>query len=141
MSQRGIEDLRAIYDEWAKGNWTPRFDVYAKDMEWGWSDEFPGLEGVSPDPVDRSERLREWLSEWEDWRCEAESFIVEEAAIVVLTRYRGRGRESGVSVDTTGAHVWTLRDGEVVRLEIFSSRDRALEAASASGEAQSSNRA
>jgi hypothetical protein len=32
-------------------------------------------------------------------------------------------------VDTPGAHLWTLRDGKVIRLEIFSSRIKALEAA------------
>ena len=129
MSQRNVDALRPIYREWGRGNWRPRFDVYGPDMEWGWSEEFPGLEGVARDPAERSERLRQWLSEWEDWRCEAEEFVAEGERVVVLTRYRGRGKGSGATVDTTGAHVWTLRDGRVVRLEIFSSRQKALEAA------------
>jgi ketosteroid isomerase-like protein len=129
MSERNVDVLRGIYAEWARGNFRPRFDVYASDMEWGWSDEFPGLEGVGPDPVDRSDRLRQWLSGWTDWRCEAERYIAHEDRVVVLARYRGRGKTSGATVDTIGAHVWTLRDGEVVRLEIFSSREKALESA------------
>jgi ketosteroid isomerase-like protein len=48
--------------------------------------------------------------------------------VVVLARYTGRGKGSGVEVDTEGAHVWTLRDGKAVRLEIFADRIRALEA-------------
>jgi ketosteroid isomerase-like protein len=129
MSQRNVDALRPIYDEWARGNFRPRFDVYAPEMEWGWSDEFPGLERVAIDPADRSVRLEEWLSEWDDWRCEAEEYIAEGESVVVLTRYRGSGKESGASVDTTGAHVWTLRDGMVVRLEVYSNREKALEAA------------
>ena len=129
MSQRNVDALRPIYDEWARGNFRPRFDVYAADMEWGWSEEFPGLEGVGPDGTQRSDRLRQWLSEWADWRCEAEKFIAEGDSVVVLTRYRGRGKVSGAGVDTTGAHVWTLRDGMVVRLEIYSNREKALIAA------------
>jgi uncharacterized protein len=124
-----VEALRPVYEEWARGNWRPRFDVYAEDMEWGWSDEFPGLAGVSRDPEVRSRRLREWLSPWEDWRCEAEEFIASGDFVVVLTRYTGRGKGSRVAVDTRGAHVWTLRDGRVIRLEVFSSRERALAAA------------
>ena len=54
-------------------------------------------------------------------------------SVVVLTRYRGRGKGSGASVDTIGAHLWTLRDGMVVRLEIYSSRKKALEAAGLPG--------
>ena len=49
--------------------------------------------------------------------------------VVVLTRYTGRGRGSGAAVDTQGAHLSTLRDGKVIRLEIFSSHSTALEAA------------
>lgn len=41
--------IRPIYEEWGRGNWRPRFQVYADDMEWGWSDEFPGLAGVGHD--------------------------------------------------------------------------------------------
>ena len=46
-------------------------------MEWGWSDDFPGLAGVYHDPAERNERLYEWLSPWEDWRCEAQNYVVE----------------------------------------------------------------
>jgi uncharacterized protein len=129
MSERNVDALREIYAEWGLGNWRPRFDVYASDMEWGWSGEFPGLAGIAPDPVDRSDRLRQWLNEWDDWRCEAERYLMHGDRVVVLARYRGRGKASGATVDTTGAHVWTLRDGQVVRLEIFSSREKALAAA------------
>jgi ketosteroid isomerase-like protein len=129
LAERNIEALRPIYAEWARGNFRPRFEVYSPEMEWGWSEEFPGLEGVGPDDTDRSERLRQWLAGWEDWRCEAEDYVADGDSVVVLTRYRGRGKVSGASVDTIGAHVWTLREGKVVRLTIYSSRDKALEAA------------
>jgi ketosteroid isomerase-like protein len=129
VGRANVEALRPVYEEWGRGNWRPRFDVYAPDYEWGWSEEFPGLEGVSSDPEVRSRRLREWLSPWEEWRCEAEEYVSAGELVVVLTRYTGRGKESGVSVDTKGAHLWTMRDGKAVRLVVFSSRSKALEAA------------
>lgn len=46
--------------------------------------------------------------------------------------YHGRGRGSGVEIHQQGAHVFRLRDGKVVRLEIFASRERAI--ASVSGD-------
>lgn len=127
--QANVDALKPVYEEWSRGNWTPRFEVYADDMEWGWSEEFPGLAGVSRDPEERSRRLREWLSPWEDWRCEVEEFLAHGEFVVALTRYTGRGKESGVTVDTQGAHLWTMRDGKVARLEVFSNRSKALEAA------------
>jgi ketosteroid isomerase-like protein len=118
--------IRPIYEEWSRGNWRPSFEVYADDMEWGWSDEFPGLAGVYRDPTEPNPRLQAWLSEWEHWRAEAEEYLEIGDYVVVLAVYRGRGRGSGVEIDQEGAHVFKLRDGKVVRLEIFASRERAL---------------
>jgi uncharacterized protein len=131
MSQEAnVEALRPVYEEWGRGNWSPRFEVYAADFEWGWSEEFPGgLQRPSRDPALKSDRLREWLSPWQDWRCEAEDFLASGEFVVVLCRYTGRGKESGVAVDSQGAHLWTMRDGQAIRLEVFSTRRRALDAA------------
>jgi uncharacterized protein len=129
MSQENVEALRPVYEEWGRGNFSPRFEVYAPDMEWGWSAEFPDQAGVARDPELRSERLRRWLDSWEGWRVEAEEYISAGEFVVVLCRYTGRGKGSGVDVDVQGAHVWKMRDGKVVRLEIFSNREKALEAA------------
>ena len=126
MTEEDLAAVRRVYDEWGRGNWSPRFDIYDDAMEWGWSDDFPGLGGVKHDPAERSQRLQEWLHGWEDWRCEAEELVVEGDQIVVLCRYRGRGKGSGALVDTKGAHVWTLRDGKVIRLVVFATRERAL---------------
>jgi ketosteroid isomerase-like protein len=128
MPQKDVDAIRHVYAEWGRGNWRPTFDVYGSEMEWGWSDEFPGLGGVYRDPEQRNERLHEWLSPWEDWRCEAEEYVVHGDHVVVLTRYRGRGKGSGATVDTKGAHVWTMQAGKAVRLEVFTSRARALAA-------------
>jgi ketosteroid isomerase-like protein len=118
--------LRPIYEEWGRGNWRPNFEVYDPEMEWGWSDEFPGLAGVYRDHRDPNPRLRDWLSGWEHWRAEAEDFLEFGDTVVVLASYHGRGRGSGVEIHQEGAHVFELRDGKVVRLEIFASRDRAI---------------
>jgi ketosteroid isomerase-like protein len=124
-----VAALRAIYDHWGRGDWQPRFALYAEDFEWGWSEEFPDRHGVERDPNDRSPRLVAWLSEWDDWRCEVEDLVASGQFVVALTRYTGRGKESGAGVDAPGAHLWTMRDGRAVRLEVFSSRERALRAA------------
>ena len=121
--------LEALYVHWAAGDWTPAFDFYADDFEWGWSDEFPGIAGVFQDTETPNPRLQSWLCGWESWTCAAEDYIEHGDVVVVLTRYRGRGRGSGVDLDVEGAHVWKLRDGKAVRLEVFADRQRALRVA------------
>ena len=127
MSAGNAELLAPIYEEWGRGNWRPRFEVYHPDMEWGWSDEFPGLDGVYRDKRDPNPRLRAWLSEWEHWRAQAEDYLELGDHVVVLASYHGQGRGSGVEIHQEGAHVFELRDGKVVRLEIFASREKAIE--------------
>ena len=51
--------------------------------------------------------------------------------MVVLATYHGRGRGSGVEITRRGAHVFELRDGKVVRLEIFAMRAKALQSVQA----------
>ena len=121
--------LEDVYEHWARGDWSPRFEFYADEMEWGWSGEFPGLAGVFADTETPNSRLQGWLCGWETWECEAEEYIVHGDVVVVLTRYRGRGRGSGVEVESEGAHVWKLRDGRAVRLEVFADRELALRVA------------
>lgn len=45
----------------------------------------------------------------------------------MLATYYGTGRGSGVEIQQLGAHLFDLDDGKVVRLEIFATRERALE--------------
>jgi uncharacterized protein len=131
MAPGNVDLVRPIYEEWGRGNWRPRFDVYHPNMEWGWSDEFPGLAGVYEDHDDPNPRLLTWLSGWEHWRAEADEFLEFGDHVVVLATYHGRGRGSGVEISQEGAHVFELRDGKVVRLEIFAARARALQSVQA----------
>ena len=131
MAPGNVDLIRPIYEEWGRGNWRPRFDVYHQNMEWGWSDEFPGLAGVFEDHDDPNPRLVAWLSGWEHWRAEADEFLEFGDHVVVLATYHGRGRGSGVEISQEGAHVFELSDGKVVRLEIFATRAKALQSVQA----------
>jgi uncharacterized protein len=134
MASSNVEALRRVYEHWGRGDWTYWPTIYRDDFEWGWSPEFPGgIAGVHRDTEMPNPRLRAWLSPWEHWMCEAEDYLESGDTVVVLTRYRGRGKGSGVEVDVPGAHVWQMRDGEAVRLEVFANRGRALESAGLKG--------
>jgi ketosteroid isomerase-like protein len=54
---------------------------------------------------------------------------VSDAKIVVVVRSEARGRVSGAEVGGRVVHLWTLRDGKVIRMELFRTRDAALAAA------------
>jgi hypothetical protein len=91
MSQENVDALRPVYEEWGRGNFRPSFDACGPDLEWGWSEEFPDVHGVFRDPEPRSSRVLAWLSQWEDWRVEAEGYIPAGEFVVVLCRDASRG--------------------------------------------------
>lgn len=54
---------------------------------------------------------------------------VSEDMVVSVTRHKGRGRESGIEMDFEVFYVHRGRAGKLERLEMFFSREQALEAA------------
>jgi ketosteroid isomerase-like protein len=66
---------------------------------------------------------------WDDFRIEAERFIAAGDRVVVIETRRGRGKESGVEVEQRAGVIWTLRRGQVIRMETDLDPQEALEAA------------
>ena len=73
--------------------------------------------------------FRRWAGTWEYWHLHPERLIdVGDDRVVVGLYQSGRGRGSGVEVESHSGQVWTFRDGIVVRWESFDSLSEALEA-------------
>ena len=70
-----------------------------------------------------------WKDAWEEIEATAEEFIDAGDRVVVSAYFKGRGRGSGIEVAARFYDVYTLRDGKVVRVDEFTERADALEAA------------
>jgi ketosteroid isomerase-like protein len=74
--------------------------------------------------------MREALSAWQNLRTTVDEYReLDEKRVLVLLRYSGRGKTSGLeldALDTRGARVFHVCDGKVVRLVHYYDRDRAL---------------
>jgi ketosteroid isomerase-like protein len=130
MSQeKDLRTLRGVYDDWARGEF---WDVSAYDPEIEFvitaslpePGTYHGYEGME-------KGFRgSWLESWRELCFEAEEFMAAgEGRIVVLYRQTGIGKTSGAEAELHGGHVWTMRDGKAVRLEVHAHRHDALEAA------------
>jgi ketosteroid isomerase-like protein len=73
--------------------------------------------------------LDHWKAEWEDYEVVPEEFVDSGDRVVATVCLRGRGRGSGIPIDARFYDVYTLRDGKIVRMDQFSERSEALEAA------------
>jgi len=75
------------------------------------------------------EYFRDIESAWAEWSVEVER--VEEGAdgrVAIVMTMRARGKESGAPLAERTAHVWTLRDGKLLRNEHHREPQEALRA-------------
>jgi uncharacterized protein len=115
------DPARAIRDSYASLN---RRDIEATlealdpDVIWRESAELPGAgEMRGADAVRRF--LREFLESWESFEQEVEGIEQAGDRVLVSLHMSGRGRASGLEVDTRYAHLWTVRDGRGVAVEAY----------------------
>jgi ketosteroid isomerase-like protein len=124
MSQENVDIVRAVLADWERGEYAST-DWADPDIELAGAldRDTRGIEKVG-------RRWREFLSMWERFATVPERFIdLGDDRVLVLVRFQGRGRASGVPMaDFTGGQLFTLRNGKVKRLALYSTRTEALEA-------------
>lgn len=129
MSQENVELARRLYEAFAGGDLErvlalldSAIEVRPDPETMMGEDSYRGHEGFL-------KYAQRWLESWDEYRLIPEKFIDAGDNVVVIYRAVGRGKGSGIEVDMRLGHLWTIRDGKAVRLEIFSKPDEGLEAA------------
>src|SRR2546421_2328402 len=131
MSQENVEVVREVMGlldrAAADGEVPPRLaDLFATGVQIDMSrrvfnpDTYEGHAGLR--------RLGQEIREvWEEFRITPERFVdAGDRVVVIETRHR-RGRGSGIEVEHRSAVIWTLRDGQVIRMETDLHPQEALE--------------
>jgi ketosteroid isomerase-like protein len=125
MSQENVERLRAVYAEFAKGNFRAGNDLLAADVAYS-----PGSDGRAPLGKDAIEgHMRQFLAQWRRFWIDVEEFTDYGETVLVTERHHGVGKISGLETEATMYAVWTFRDGLVVDVLWSPDRGTALEAA------------
>ena len=128
MSQENVELVRGIYDTFANDDLEGWLAAWDPKCDW-----FPSMASLVEDAGFRGdEGLRRYWVEaketWEGHRVVADELRPVGDRVVAIGRAYARGKQSGVPVDRPVAHVFTIRDGKILRGEGFASRAAALEA-------------
>ena len=129
MSQQNVELVRRWYRAYAEGGASAALDFLHPEAEW-----HPPREDPDSTPRVGREAIRryvdQWLEAWADFRMEAEGLLDAGDRVVSWIRITGRGRTSGAEFpDVRPAHVITLRNSQIVRIEVFYDRAEALKVA------------
>ena len=136
MTRRPVSpDVKTLVDEgfscWNGGEIDLMADDYADDAEVDTTTALPDGRCYKG----RDEFVRYFHEQWDAWdhlRMEPLDMAdVGGGRYVVEVRLTGMGRSSGIEIDQQMGFLYTLReqDGKVARVQMFPSRDAALEAA------------
>jgi uncharacterized protein len=124
MSEDNVELVRELYDGWARGDFSAGAELLAPDFEWL---QLAGaVEPGSHRGEEAGSALRRIFEVWADFSVRAEEFIDAGEKVVVVARSRGTAKRSGMELDQVFAYVWTVRDGKLVRNEVFADRRAAF---------------
>ena len=127
-----MSDLTRLLDRgyamiWRQGRMEDALRGLDDDFEWVVPNHPEGA--LRHGPEGAIEFFREWVEPWEDldidWQIEPAGC---DAALAII-EMRGRGRGSGVPAEMRFFQLWTLRDGRLVRMEMFTDLDDARRAA------------
>jgi len=134
MSTESVELIRRGYEAFNRGDLDAAVATFDPEIEWVGPQILPD----APSAYRGHDGVRTFWAAWaevfEQFWVEIEEMIDAGDQIVAIVRVHGRGRDSGVDVETPSfPHVWTVRDGRPVRMEMMQSRREALEAVGLEG--------
>ena len=123
--ETSVELVRGIVDALNRGDIDGMLAGMHADFEWT---------PLESSPVARVYRGHDQVRHYvEDWRATFESLRLEledlaEVAdrVVVVVQGHGRGRASGLQLDSRFCQVWTVRDGTALAMEEYATREQAL---------------
>ena len=110
-----VSVVRRLYQ--ARGNPEVISQVLASDVRWEVVDGFPygavyeGLDSVLRDFFGRL------FTDFDEFVADASEFLESDERVIALGNYSGRARKTGKRFTARFAHVWTLKNGLIVRLQ------------------------
>lgn len=127
MGADPLEVLREIYIAFNRRDSERMLDLVESDFELHLGEHL-----LDEDLYAGAEQLTVYVdglaTTWEQFALELEELIPAGDQVVALVRTRATGGGSGIDVDARIAHVWTMRAGRPVRMDLLP-RDEGLKRA------------
>jgi ketosteroid isomerase-like protein len=126
-----VDIVRRIYAAWVEGDLQALYAALDESIE---LNPDPEATWVGIGQVYRGhDGMRSYMSSvyeaFEDYRPEVEQLIDAGDQVLTLAIEHGKGRGSGADVQANRtAHLWTIRDGKAIRLDLYLNRNEALKA-------------
>jgi ketosteroid isomerase-like protein len=127
VAEPNVNALKRGYAALNRGDLSVVLELLHPEIEW--HEPAPSPDAGTHRGRESFERfLRGWLESFEEFRVEPEQIVERGDVLIAVVRQSGKGRASGVGVDTRLAHLWSVEAGQAVRWEAIANPDEALAA-------------
>ena len=127
-TRANVDLIEQLYDAFARGDIPGVLGAFDPQIEWTSAEGalYPGT-FIGPDAV-LSNVFARIGGEWDGFRVEPAEYLDAGDHVVALGRYSGTYRATGRAMSAAFAHVWTVRDGRVVRFRQYADTRKMAEA-------------
>jgi ketosteroid isomerase-like protein len=134
MSQENVELVRRAYEAFNHGGVDACVSagVWSPEIVWDVTPSgIPGLGTYRGQTEVRRFFEEDWFSTFpfDEWEVELEDVIDAGDRVIGMSRQHGRGATSGAATELELAQVSIVRDGQIVRVDNYTDREKALKAA------------
>jgi ketosteroid isomerase-like protein len=145
MSEQDVEALRALYDAFNRCDLQPLLDGFDPEIEVEETEDLGYaallLRVLGPrfvilsgryQGIDEVRRLFESVWEIAEWfRVQPLELVEAEGRVVVPLRMEAKAKDTGIVGEALAVHLWRMREGRGVRLQVFPDVESAISAARA----------
>jgi ketosteroid isomerase-like protein len=124
-----VEIIRGLYEAFNRGgDWSAVLLYLSPEIEFETDPRHPKA-GIYRGLEQYQAFLEEFEAPYEQTVMEPEQFFAKDDQVVAFVKARRRPRDSTAEIEIRVGFLWTLRDGKIVREQVFAEREKALEAA------------
>jgi ketosteroid isomerase-like protein len=110
-----VEIIRSLYGSFKTGDIPAVLAVFDENISWTEAEGFPhGGTYVGANAILENVFMN-LGSEWEGFSAIPDEYVEGGDMVVALGNYSGKNVRSGKSMNVPFAHVWSLKDGKVVK--------------------------
>jgi ketosteroid isomerase-like protein len=133
MSQANVELVQAAFQAFERGDMEGILRRCDENIEITQAVELPGVSRHQHGHVGVREAFAIWPEQWDDFRIAILRVADMGDHVLVTTLQGGRGKVSGVEVETRFTFLFTVRAGKIAEWRIFIREQEALEAVGLAG--------
>ncbi|ARV57741.1 ketosteroid isomerase [Nostocales cyanobacterium HT-58-2] len=123
-----LEIIQQLYQAFGDRDTTTLLRLFDPQIEWIQNEGFPGGGRYLGSDAVLNNVFAKFRLEWEKWQAIVDEWLDTGDTIVALGKYHGVYRLTGKTTIAAFAHVYTLRDGRIIRYKQYTDTLKVAEA-------------